>query len=129
VKTVTDKVVDASAVAAVIFFEPRRGEVEKALSGANLHAPALIRYELATVCLKKIRERPSERTAILAAFGALDSFEIQEIQTAFEQAIQVAEDGRLSLYDASYLWLARSMNVDLVTLDEKLKRAARGFLR
>jgi predicted nucleic acid-binding protein len=121
---VTDKVVDASAIAAIIFFEPRRTEVENALSGADLHAPALIRYELANVCLKKIRERPGERAAILAAFGTLDSFGIQEMQTVFEKAIEIAEDARLSLYDASYLWLARSMNIELVTLDDKLKRAA-----
>jgi predicted nucleic acid-binding protein len=121
---VTDKVVDASAVAAVMFFEPRRAEVEPALSGADLFAPALIRYELANVCLKKIRERPSERTQILAAFGTLDGFGILEMQTVFEQGIEVAENSRLTLYDASYLWLARSMNVELVTLDARLERAA-----
>ena len=121
----TDKVVDASAIAALIFFEPRHREVEEALSGADLYAPALLRFELANVCLKKIYARPSEREASLAAFGTLASFGIQEIQTVFEQAIEVAERTRLSLYDASYLWLARSMDVELVTLDAKLKRAAR----
>ncbi len=121
----TDKVVDASAIAAVMFFEPRRGEVEMLLSGADLYAPALIRYELANVCLKKIRQRPSERAAILAAFGTLDSFGIQEVPAALDQAIEVAEGARLSLYDASYLWLARSMNAELVTLDARLERAAK----
>jgi predicted nucleic acid-binding protein len=41
------------------------------------------------------------------------------------ETLALAERYRLSVYDASYLWLARSMNVELVTLDDKLKRAAR----
>jgi predicted nucleic acid-binding protein len=30
---------------------------------------------------------------------------------------------KLSLYDASYLWLARALDAELVTLDERLVRA------
>jgi len=37
----------------------------------------------------------------------------------------VAQAGQLSLYDASYLWLAENMGVELVTLDKRLGRAAR----
>ena len=107
-----------------MFFEPRGGEVEPALAGAKLYAPALIRYELANVCLRKIRTRPSERRAVLAAFGSLDGFGIAEVPAAFEQTIAIAEETKLSLYDASYLWLAREMGVELVTLDDKLNRAA-----
>jgi predicted nucleic acid-binding protein len=124
---VTDEVVDASAIAAFIFFEPRRREIEEALSRADLYAPTLLRFELANVCLKKILARPSGREGRMAAFGTLARFEILEIQAAFERAIEVAESARLSLYDASYLWLAREMDVELVTLDAKLKRAALRF--
>jgi predicted nucleic acid-binding protein len=31
----------------------------------------------------------------------------------------------LPLYDASYLWLARTLGAELVTLDDKLARAER----
>lgn len=47
----------------------------------------------------------------------------------FADAIQLAETTRLSLYDASYLWLARHLDVELVTLDEKLQKAAEKILR
>ena len=33
---------------------------------------------------------------------------------------------KLTVYDASYLWLARHMQADLVTLDRELAAAARG---
>jgi predicted nucleic acid-binding protein len=43
---VTDKVVDASAVVALLFNELTREEVVPRLRGASLHAPDLIRYEV-----------------------------------------------------------------------------------
>jgi len=36
---------------------------------------------------------------------------------------QIAETHNLSAYDASYLWLARHLDVELVTLDEDLGKA------
>jgi len=121
---VTDKVADASAIAAVLFLEPGNEAVQQALAGCDLIAPALIRYELANVCLRKIRARPSEREDLLQAFAAFEAFGIRETMVDFADAIQLAETTRLSLYDASYLWLARHLNAELVTLDAKLGKAA-----
>jgi len=36
----------------------------------------------------------------------------------------VAIDAGVSLYDAGYLWLARSLNLPLATFDEQLIQAA-----
>jgi len=38
-------------------------------------------------------------------------------------AIALAEATRLTLYDASYLWLAYALDAELVTLDDQLARA------
>jgi len=122
---VTDKVADASAIAAILFLEPGYEAVEQALSGCELYAPALIRFELANVCLKKIKARPAERDAILEAFASFAEFGVRERDIDFAEAIQVAQAGQLSLYDASYLWLAENMGVELVTLDKRLGQAAR----
>jgi len=35
----------------------------------------------------------------------------------------LAERMKLSLYDASYLWLAHALGAELVTLDDRLARA------
>jgi predicted nucleic acid-binding protein len=40
--------------------------------------------------------------------------------------VPLAEASELSFYDASYLWLSRSLGVPLVTLDTKLEAAASG---
>lgn len=123
----TDKVADASAIAAILFLEPGYEAMEEALSGCELYAPALIRFELANVCLKKIKTRPAERNAILEAFASFDEFGVRERDIDFIEAIQLAQAGQLSLYDASYLWLAQSMGAELVTLDKRLDQATRVF--
>ena len=47
------KVVDASALAALLFDEPEAGAIADRLEDANLVAPALLGFEIASVCLKK----------------------------------------------------------------------------
>jgi predicted nucleic acid-binding protein len=121
---VTDKVADASAIAAILFLEPGYEAVEEALSGCELYAPALIRFELANVSLKKIKTRPAERDDLLAAFSSFAELGVRERDIDFVEAIQLAQAGQLSLYDASYLWLAQSMGAELVTLDKRLGQAA-----
>ena len=119
----TDKVVDASAIATIIFDEPSRPVAESATHGAVLFAPTLIGYELGNVCLKKIRQRPNERDALLSALQAYPAFGIMEEEIASNEVIALAEQKRLSLYDASYLWLADKLGAELVTLDKRLARA------
>jgi predicted nucleic acid-binding protein len=73
---VTDKVVDASAIVALLFNELTRDEVARRLSGFSLRAPNLIRFEVASACLKKIRAAPREQQALLDAFSLLDDLSI-----------------------------------------------------
>jgi predicted nucleic acid-binding protein len=120
---VTDKVVDASAIVALLFNELTRDEVARRLSGFSLRAPNLIRFEVASACLKKIRAAPREQQALLDAFSLLDDLSISPDAVDLEGAIDLAQLTKLSLYDASYLWLARAIGVELVTLDDKLARA------
>jgi uncharacterized protein with PIN domain len=55
---VTDaKVVDASALAALLFAEPEADSIARRLEGARLVAPSLVDFELANVCLTKMRRQ------------------------------------------------------------------------
>jgi predicted nucleic acid-binding protein len=120
---VTDKVVDASAIVALLFNELTSDEILPRLRHGTLRAPALIEFEVANACLKKIRAAPAERQALLEAFSLLDALSISLETVNLAAAIILAEQTKLSLYDASYLWLARALGADLVTLDDKLARA------
>jgi predicted nucleic acid-binding protein len=118
------KVVDASALAALLFGEPDGAAVADRLGGAELIAPALLPFEVANTCIKKMRRHPDQRDALIAAFGILDRMDVGIVEVNQEDAILLAERSGLSAYEASYLWLARGTRSELVTLDGRLEAAS-----
>ena len=110
------RVVDASAMAALLFGEPDGTAVAERLRGGGLIAPALLPFEVANVCLKKMRRHPEQRDALIVAFGMLDGMEVDVVEVDHGEALTLAERSGLTAYDASYLWLARKMSIELVTL-------------
>jgi predicted nucleic acid-binding protein len=123
--TVTDiKVVDASAVAAILFGEPEAEAIAERLTGARLAAPSLLDYELANVCLIKIRRQPAQREALRAALRLAQRLKVEIVAVDQAATLDLAEATGLTAYDASYLWLARSLDGELVTLDRKLAAAS-----
>jgi predicted nucleic acid-binding protein len=60
------QVVDASALAALLFGEPEAARVANLLEGAERIAPSLVRYEMAGVCLKKQHAYPDLRDSLLS---------------------------------------------------------------
>lgn len=119
-------VVDASALAAVVFGEPAGKGVVARIGDGPMLAPTLLRYEIASVCLKKIRRHPERREDLLAALALLGRMDLEEVEVPAVESTELAESADLTAYDAAYLWLARATGARLVTLDERLKAAARG---
>jgi len=117
----TVKVVDASALAALLFGEPEAEVVAVRLEGSSLWAPALLGYEIASVCLKKVRRDPRRRDALLAAFALQARMPIEIVDVDHAATLQLAEVVGLTIYDAAYLWLARRLRAELVTLDKRLQ--------
>jgi predicted nucleic acid-binding protein len=118
------KVVDTSAIAAVLFGEPDGPDLAIRIDGHELVAPTLFSYELANVCLKKVRREPGKQDTYAAAFAARARLQVRQAAVDMDRVLILALDSGLSAYDASYLWLARHMDVELVTLDRKLASAA-----
>lgn len=56
------KVVDSSAVAALLFGEPDGPVIAERIAGASLVAPGLLGFELANVCLIKQRRHVEQST-------------------------------------------------------------------
>jgi predicted nucleic acid-binding protein len=119
----TARVVDASALAALLFGESEGAAIAERLQGAGLIAPALLPFEIANTCVKKIRRQPDRRDALLAAFGMLERMEVGIVEVDHGEVLNLAERSGLTAYDASYLWLARRMRSELVTLDRRLAAA------
>ncbi len=89
-------------------------------------APTLLPYELGNTCLKKIAQDPDRRPQLLESLSYYSRLQIEEVEIPSWEAVPLAEAAKLSFYDASYLWLSRSLGVPLVTLDRKLEDAASG---
>ncbi len=119
------KIIDASAIAAVLFGETEGESLRHVLGDAQLIAPTLLPFELANVCLKKIRKEPGRRDQFLRALGRFDRLGVRLIAVEPEPMIRLAETVGLTAYDASYLWLAQSLSCELVTLDKRLAAAYR----
>ncbi len=117
------KVVDASALGALLFGEPQAEEMAARLAGANLVAPALMPFEVANIALVKSRREPKLRPALLAGFGLLAEMAIDIVAVDHRNVLALAEETGLTVYDASYLWLAQTLDADLVTLDRALAAA------
>ena len=119
------KVVDASALAALLFGEPEAEAVAVRLDGARLIAPSLLAFELANVCLVKCRRHSDHREALFAGLGLRSRLGVEEIAVDHASIVELALETGLTVYDASYLWLARRLGAELVTLDKALDAAAR----
>ena len=119
------KVVDASAAAALLFGEPEAEIVAARLDGAELRAPSLLPFEVASVAWKKIRIHRRSREAILAAFDLLPRLRIEPAACDLAAVLLLASESGIAVYDAAYLWLARELDAELVTLDRKLDVAAK----
>lgn len=120
-------VIDASALAAVLFNEPAGLDVAQQAQGASLLAPHLMKYEIANVAAIKVKR------GIIAAAQAqavLELFENTLIEYSDINARDVAAlavQTGLTGYDAAYLWLAQTTGAKVLTLDGDLRKAAAGL--
>ncbi|HTW51202.1 MAG TPA: type II toxin-antitoxin system VapC family toxin [Stellaceae bacterium] len=121
------KIVDASALAAVVFAEPDADRVAQQLADAILTAPALLQFELTNICRTKLRQFPGQRDILLDQFSIRSAIAVETREIDHDEAPGLAERFGLSAYDASYLWLAREFDAQRVTLDQRLARAATLF--
>jgi predicted nucleic acid-binding protein len=118
------KVVDASAVCAVVFVEEEEPRVIDRIAGDSMVAPTLLSFEVANACWKKLRRHPEQRAELLAAYARFPYLGIRHLEVNLTAVVLLAEATRLSAYDATYVWLARALGVELISLDRRVLQAA-----
>lgn len=118
-------VVDCSTVAGLVFREHWFDAASQHLLGHAPHAPRLLPYEITSVALKKHRRGEAHALQGLAQALALD-IELHDVDMT--QVLALAQRYLLSVYDASYLWLAVELDCPLATFDQHLGRAAQQHL-
>ena len=115
-------VADASVLSAVLFNEPQAAEAESLIEDGHLHEPALLANELASVCRKKIFRYPHLRDRLLESLRVGLSLDIEWVAVDHIAVVELALETGLTTEDATYLWLARELEIPLFTFDETLGR-------
>ncbi len=121
------KVVDASVVAAVAFQESNVSEAKVLLKGADLYAPRLLAYELTSIARTKIARYPDQRENIVQLLESALASNVRWVEVNQITVLYLAVSSGLSTYDASYLYVANTLGMPLVTFDKRLAAAARMF--
>ena len=124
-------VLDSSATLAWIYAEETTAAIHRVfeqLIESGAWVPAVWRLEVANVLEAGVRRR---RTDALFRDEALANLALLPIQSdaetdshAWGATLHLAERHRLTLYDASYLELARRRGLPLASLDMELRAAA-----
>ena len=123
------KVVDASAIAAVLLEESSADAIQARIAGQQLTGPMILGFEFCNVCVVKARRYPEKRDIFREALDVFHSMAIWMQAISAADVFILTERHTLSAYDASYLWLALELDAELVTLDAKLERAYAALAR
>lgn len=115
-------IIDASAVAAVLFDEPEAAPVIASASG-ELAAPGLLRYEMSSICATKLQRDPRAAKLILQRYRLFAGLHIELVEPDWDALPLLARQWELSAYDAAYLQIALMRKAPLVTLDARLAGA------
>jgi predicted nucleic acid-binding protein len=124
-------ILDCSVALAWIYGDETTEAIRRvfdAIADDGAVVPALWRLEVAnslTMAVRKRRIDPDFRRGALADLALLDITTDQQTDShAWTDTLNLADQFRLTVYDAAYLELARRRTLPLATLDQELRTAA-----
>jgi predicted nucleic acid-binding protein len=123
-------VVDSSVVAALVTPEEHSDWASKRLlEYDDFHALDLNYYEVANAIKYKQSDRFSAKDAVKAftqAAEMMDLYAIHNFSEVINDAMVLAIELNITVYDAAFLSLAEKIDAQLLTLDQKLVKKLEG---
>ena len=116
-------VIDASALAAILFGEVEADNLDLNFSPGQLIASPTLPHEFANICVKKHLRAGLSLDEVLLTLMEFESLGIATEPVSSPETVAAAIRFGLSSYDAGYLWLALIKELPLLTLDKKLAAA------
>jgi predicted nucleic acid-binding protein len=126
-------VLDCSAALPWVFGDEATEETDQLLdelaAGEQALVPAIWHLEVGNVLLGAMRKKRIDQAGVETFFSRLGDLEILvdagTADRAWDKTLDLAQQHRLSAYDAAYLELAMRHGVPLATLDKELAAACR----
>lgn len=120
--------IDSSALACFLLKEEGWREVGEALKEGAL-SPDLVLKEVSNAILKRFRRGEMSKEEVDAALQALSALtgralKVEEETKYVEEAIKVAMDRGLTVFDAVYIVFSKGKNLRLMTADDRQAKAA-----
>lgn len=121
-------VVDTNLIAyAVLPGERTKAALALAERDPEWIAPALWRRELRNVLATLMRVRRLSLGHALAAFATAEGLVTDAtVEPSTEECLRLAAQGRVSAWDAEFVFVAEAVGLPLVTADKRLARAFPG---
>ncbi len=120
----TDVVVDSSVIAALVTPEEQSEWASKKISEYDdFHALDLNYYEVANAIKYKKSDRFDAKDATKAlqqATEIMDLYTVHNYSQVTKDALNLAIELNITVYDAAFLTLAKKLNAQLLTLDQNL---------
>jgi predicted nucleic acid-binding protein len=110
-------VVDSSYILDLLF--PDEGKTK--IRPGNMVAPRLLVYEVVNAIKMAIKRERIEEDLALALLAEFEEWRVELKDVELSRVLDLALKNDLSVYDASYLYLAKKMKCELLTWDRKLR--------
>lgn len=118
-------VIESSAVVDALVDEPANAELLALLADADLHAPDLLDFEVASALRGHSLGGRLDQVRLDAAIEDFTAFTVERHQMTHMIGHVLDVRYNFTAYDAAYVVLAKAIDAPLVTADAKLTEARR----
>ncbi len=122
-----DVVIDTSALIAVIVGEPERDQIVELTAGNTLISPGSVPWEVGNAFSAMLKQNRLTLDETHKGLEIFESIPVRYAKPDFVHALTLAHQTNMYAYDAYLLDCAIRHNAPLLTLDRKLKTAAKNL--
>ncbi|MFC1825352.1 type II toxin-antitoxin system VapC family toxin [Thermodesulfobacteriota bacterium] len=122
-----DVVIDTSALIAVIIGEPERNRIVEITTGNTLIGPGSIPWEIGNAFSAMFKEKRLTLEEAQKGLVIFDSIPLRYTKPDFINALKISKQTNMYAYDAYFLDCANRNKAPLLTLDQKLMKAAQNI--
>ena len=119
-----DVVIDTSALIAVIIGEPERNRIVELTTGHTLIGPGSVPWEIGNAFSAMFKQRRLTLSEAQKGLVIFDGIPLRYIKPDFVNALKISKQVDMNAYDAYFLDCAIRYKARLLTLDQKLIKAA-----